>query len=173
MGLSMSRSDGDLAHHEAEVEDNVVQVEPPAAPASQAVAGAQKNQSKSKRDTPGKKVVLTEEQKLTIANFMKDNIELWQKELPNFNDNTNRKRKFEELSRLVGAPTSEIRTWYKSMRTLLARIRRIKSGDPAKKLTPGQQWVERNFGFLNSYVHGVVNQTMAPTPKADTHAGRT
>ena len=53
----------------------------------------------------------------------------------------------------VEVTREQLETWFKSMRTAWGKTSQKKSGSGAKKPTPKEEWIVKEFGFLKDHIH--------------------
>ena len=102
---------------------------------------------------PLRKLVLSDEQEMELADWLKENPMLYTKSMKEYKDTARKidlwNSKAAELD-LESGPL--LKTWYESVRTKVGKLSDKKSGSATKDMTDRDTFLMQNFGFLASHI---------------------
>ncbi|KAL8572464.1 hypothetical protein ACOMHN_005610 [Nucella lapillus] len=112
---------------------------------------------------------LSEKQKNEVVEFLKIHPELYSKRLSTYKDRNIAQRLWGEVGANIGVDGNSVKTWYKSMRTTLGRVKRImtKSGSGAGQMTETRRWVWQKFQFLVPHIESVSSRALGLHPQPE------
>ena len=118
---------------------------------SQAQASAPPTATAAKKKK--KSLVLSDEQEMELADWLKENPMLYTKSMKEYKDTAKKidlwNSKAAELD-LESGPL--LKTWYESVRTKVGKLSDKKSGSATKDMTDRDTFLMQNFGFLASHI---------------------
>ena len=118
---------------------------------SQAQASAPPTATAAKKKK--KSLVLSDEQEMELADWLKENPMLYTKSMKEYKDTAKKidlwNSKAAELD-LESGPL--LKTWYESVRTKVGKLSDKKSGSATKDMTDRDTFPMKNFGFLASHI---------------------
>ena len=157
----MSSSDVSDLSEAADDLDEQSQGLPP--PSSAAPTG----KGKAPRKAP-RRAGLTDEQKGAVLEFLRERPYMYQKSHSVYKDTARRKREWKELAESLGLALDVLETWYRSMRTMLGRVKKAKSksGSGDFRLTFAMQWVWDNLRFMAPFIETLDSDTLGRKRKA-------
>ena len=90
---------------------------------------------KKRKNKPSYYATLTETQKEEVIDWLKDNPSIYSKRMTDYNDSQNKEKLWEDKAADMGVEVAALKTFYKSNRTQLSRLKRTvwKSGEGAEK----------------------------------------
>ena len=97
---------------------------------------------------------LSEKQKEDVVEFLRERPHIYSKSHTSYKDAAGRKREWKELADEMGVDVDIVMTWHQSKRTMLARVKKMKSKSSScnTKLSYAFQWVWDNVAFLIPYI---------------------
>lgn len=123
-------------------EEEMLALNPPAA------QGSSRGKGKAKLKP------LTAELKFIAIDFLKERPYIYDKAHPQYKDYPRRKREWTLLAEMLELTPEALSKWYKSVRVMLARVKRLKSkSGSGSSITEGLQSVEEQFGFITPFIH--------------------
>ncbi|KAL8586579.1 hypothetical protein ACOMHN_053932 [Nucella lapillus] len=110
------------------------------------------NYTKKKGKTP-KRLKFTQAEQGALRDWLYENPIIWDKGDADYKDNDKRDKVYRVKAASLDIDPKGLKTWYDGMRTRFAKAIEKKSGDKAKVLPPGEQWITGSFQFLLPHVH--------------------
>ncbi|KAL8577377.1 hypothetical protein ACOMHN_038281 [Nucella lapillus] len=110
------------------------------------------NDTKKKGKTP-KRLKFTQAEQEALRDWLCENPIIWDKGDADYKDNDKRDKVYRVKAASLDIDPKGLKTWYEGMRTRFAKAIEMKSGDKAKVLPPGEQWITGSFQFLLPHVH--------------------
>jgi hypothetical protein len=102
----------------------------------------------------GKVAPFTAEQRDIAIDFLKERPYIYDKAHPDYKDYPRRKREWTHLAEMLEVTPDALAKWYKSVRVMLARAKRLKGkSGSGSSLSAGLQSVEEQFGFITPFIH--------------------
>ena len=94
--------------------------------------------------------MLTNEQKEEVLDFLRDRPYMYDKGHPDYKDAPRRTREWVEFAERLGLEVDVALGWYCSMRTMLARAKKVKSksGSGSMDLSRSLEWVWLHMSFM-------------------------
>ena len=146
----MSSSESDIAATDVPLD------EPQSTPSKK--AGRGKGKGKGKVKVKGRKMskqsVLTDEQKEEVLDFLRHRPYIYDKGHRDYKDSPRRAREWAEFAERLGLEVVVVLGWYRSMRTMLARAKKVKSksGSGSMDLSRSLEWVWLHMSFMTPYI---------------------
>ena len=94
----------------------------------------------------------TDSQEISIVEFVKQHLELYDKEHPRFHDRTRREALWAEISAELKLQPFDVRHWFESQRTRYGKLSKLQSGQARREMTKRQSWVYQQMGFLKTHM---------------------
>ena len=115
---------------------------------------------KKRTNKPYYYATLTEAQKEQTIDWLKDNPCIYSKRLTEYKDQLNKEKLWGDKAADMGVEVSYLKTFYKSNRTQMSRLKRTvgKSGEgaeTAEDLSATDRWVWEKFSFLKDHIEAV------------------
>ena len=115
---------------------------------------------KKRTNKPYYYATLTEAQKEEVIDWLKDNPSIYSKRMTDYKDSQNKEKLWEDKAADMGVQVAALKTFYKSNRTQMSRLKRTvgKSGEgaeTAEDLSATDKWVWEKFSFLKDHIETV------------------
>jgi len=115
---------------------------------------------KKRKNKPYYYTTLTDAQKEEVIDWLKDNPSIYAKRLTDYKDSQKKEKLWEDKAADMGVEVADLKTFYKSNRTKMTRIKRTvgKSGDGAETvedLSATDNWVWEKFSFIKDHIETV------------------
>lgn len=115
---------------------------------------------KKRTNKPYYYATLTEAQKEEVIDWLKDNPSIYSKRMTDYKDSQNKEKLWEDKAADMGVEVAALKTFYKSNRTQISRLKRTvgKSGEGAETvedLSATDKWVWEKFSFLKDHIETV------------------
>lgn len=115
---------------------------------------------KKRTNKPYYYATLTEAQKEEVIDWLKDNPSIYSKRMTDYKDSQNKENLWKDKAADMGVEVAALKTFYKSNRTQLSRLKRAvgKSGEGAETvedLSATEKWVWEKFSFLKDHIESV------------------
>lgn len=115
---------------------------------------------KKRKNKPYYYSTLTEAQKEEVIDWLKDNPSIYAKRLTDYKDSQKKEKLWEDKAADMGVEVADLKTFYKSNRTKMTRVKRTvgKSGDGAETvddLSATDNWVWEKFSFIKDHIETV------------------
>lgn len=146
---------------EVEVEEPEIsekEDEPPAA-SQQASAEAESQPAPKSKRTKRKALVLTEEQEVDLAEWIRIHPEIYSKGLKSYKDSGRKKKLWDDKAEELNIEYDVLRVWYESIRSKIGKLTASKSGSAAKEETDRDKFIMSNFGFLKEHISRMRGRT--------------
>ena len=102
---------------------------------------------------------LTDEQEISVAEWLRDNSFLYNKGAREYRDAVKKTAMWQGQAEKLGVDVVGLKIWFKSVRTKLGKITKGKSGQPAKPRTERDIFIMANFGFLLDHIVRMPSKT--------------
>ena len=115
---------------------------------------------KKRTNKPYYYATLTEAQNEEVIDWLKDNHSIYSKRMTEYKDQLNKEKLWEDKAADMGVEVAALKTFYKSNRTQMSRLKRTvgKSGEgaeTAEDLSATDKWVWEKFSFLKDHIETV------------------
>ncbi|OWF44427.1 hypothetical protein KP79_PYT20486 [Mizuhopecten yessoensis] len=115
---------------------------------------------KQRKNKPYYYSTLTEAQKEEVIDWLKDNPSIYAKRLTDYKDSQKKEKLWEDKAADMGVEVADLKTFYKSNRTKMTRVKRTvgKSGDGAETvddLSATDNWVWEKFSLIKDHIETV------------------
>ena len=97
-------------------------------------------------------VTFTDSQEISIVEFVKQHIELYDKEHPRFHDRTRREALWAEISAELKLQPFDVTRWFESQRTRYGKLSKLQSDQAPRETTKRQSLVYPQMGFLKTHI---------------------
>lgn len=99
-----------------------------------------------------KACVIDDEVEVDLAEWLRNNPELYNKGMKLFKDRARKDRLWAEKAAEIKVDLPGLKTWYESIRTKVGKMFKTKSGQPTRDLTERDAFIKQNFSFLSQHI---------------------
>ena len=87
-----------------------------------------------------------------IVEFVKEHLELYDKEHAHFHDRQKKEPLWAEISAELKLQPFDVRKWFGSQRTCYGKLSKLQPGQAPREMTKRQSWVYQKMGFLKTHI---------------------